>query len=55
MRTEDIAEQFCRHPKDKTEVDEGYRGLANEFPDQVSHPTEEAKGRRPTRRATRPA
>ncbi|MEV8030770.1 transposase family protein [Streptomyces sp. NPDC086182] len=36
VRTEDIAEQFCRHPKDKTEVDEGYRGLANEFPDQVS-------------------
>ncbi|MER5472827.1 transposase family protein [Streptomyces sp. NPDC002935] len=36
VRTEGIAEQFHRHPKVKAEVDEGYRGLANEFPGQVS-------------------
>ncbi|MFE2932244.1 transposase family protein [Streptomyces sp. NPDC059278] len=38
VRTEGIAEQFHRHPKVKAEVDEGYRGLANEFPGQVSAP-----------------
>jgi hypothetical protein len=36
VRTEGIAEQFRWHPKVKAEVDEGYRGLANEFPAQVS-------------------
>ena len=38
VRTEGIAEQFRLHPKVKAEVDEGYRGLANEFSDQVSAP-----------------
>ncbi|MGW3955417.1 hypothetical protein ACWEKM_31805 [Streptomyces sp. NPDC004752] len=38
MRTEGIAEQFRRHPGVRAEVDDGYRGLANEFPDQVSAP-----------------
>jgi hypothetical protein len=38
MRTEGIAEQFRLCPRVKAEVDEGYRGLANEFPDQVSAP-----------------
>ncbi|MFD5416921.1 transposase family protein [Streptomyces sp. NPDC127069] len=38
VRTEAIAEQFRQHPKVKAEVDEGYRGLANEFPAQVSAP-----------------
>jgi hypothetical protein len=36
VRTEGIAEQFHRHPGVKSEADDGYRGLANEFPDQVS-------------------
>lgn len=35
VRTEGIAEQFRLHPKVKAE---GYRGPANEFPDQVSAP-----------------
>ncbi|OIJ87108.1 IS5 family transposase [Streptomyces sp. MUSC 14] len=38
VRTEGIAEQFRLHSQVKAEVDEGYRGLANEFPDQVSAP-----------------
>jgi hypothetical protein len=38
MRTEGIAEQFRLHPEVQAEVDEGYRGLANEFPEQVSAP-----------------
>jgi hypothetical protein len=38
MRIEGIAEQLRLHPDVKVEVDEGYRGLANEFPDQVSAP-----------------
>ncbi|MFC8678074.1 transposase family protein [Streptomyces griseorubiginosus] len=38
VRTEGIAEQIRRHPRVRTEVDEGYRGLANEFPNQVSAP-----------------
>lgn len=41
VRTEGIAEQFRRHPK--AEVDEGYRGLANEFPAQVSAPPKKPK------------
>ena len=36
VRTEGIAEQFRLQPSVKAEVDEGYRGLTNEFPDQVS-------------------
>ncbi|MET7520003.1 transposase family protein [Streptomyces sp. NPDC005480] len=44
VRTEGIAEQFRLHPTVKAEVDEGYRGLANEFPDQVSAPPRKPKG-----------
>ncbi|WP_327434620.1 transposase family protein [Streptomyces sp. NBC_01236] len=36
VRTEGIAELFIQHARVKAEVDEGYRGLANEFPDQVA-------------------
>ncbi|MFE5092528.1 transposase family protein [Streptomyces sp. NPDC056638] len=39
VRTEGIAEQFRHRPKVKAQVDEGYRGLANEFPNQVSAPS----------------
>lgn len=42
-RTEGIAEQLRHHPKVKTEVDEGYRGLASEFPGQVSAPPKKPK------------
>ncbi|MFF5015138.1 transposase family protein [Streptomyces sp. NPDC001165] len=47
MRTEGIAEQFRLHPKVTGEVDEGYRGLANEFPDQISAPPKKPKGGAP--------
>ncbi|WP_328665805.1 transposase [Streptomyces sp. NBC_00322] len=43
MRTEGIAEQFRLRPEVGAEVDEGYRGLANEFPDQVSAPPKKPK------------
>ncbi len=43
VRTEGIAEQFHRHPRVKAEVDEGYRGLANEFPGQVNAPPKKPK------------
>lgn len=43
VRTEGIAEQLRLHPKVKTEVDEGYRGLANDFPGQVSAPPKKPK------------
>ncbi|WP_225101678.1 transposase family protein [Streptomyces sp. CoH27] len=43
VRTEGIAEQFRLQPNVKAEVDEGYRGLANEFPDQVSAPPRKPK------------
>ncbi|MFE1199975.1 transposase family protein [Streptomyces olivaceoviridis] len=43
VRTEGIAEQFRLQPSVKAEVDEGYRGLANEFPDQVSAPPRKPK------------
>ncbi|MFF3460753.1 transposase family protein [Streptomyces sp. NPDC002730] len=43
VRTEGIAEQFRQHPEVKAEVDDGYRGLANEFPDQVSAPPKKPK------------
>jgi hypothetical protein len=44
MRTEGSAEQFRQHPGVKAEVDDGYRGLANEFPGQVSAPPKKPKG-----------
>ncbi|MEV6747508.1 transposase family protein [Streptomyces sp. NPDC051080] len=43
MRTEGIAEPFRLCPKVRAEVDEGYRGLANEFPAQVSAPPKKPK------------
>lgn len=43
LRTEGIAEQFRLHPKVRAEVDEGYRGLANDFPAQVSAPPRKIK------------
>ncbi|MFK0160328.1 transposase family protein [Streptomyces sp. NPDC090493] len=47
VRIEGITEQFRRHPKTKAEVDEGYRGLANEFPAQVTAPPKKPKGDAP--------
>ncbi|CAM5619734.1 hypothetical protein [Streptomyces badius] len=47
MRTGGIAERFRLHPTVTAEVDEGHRGLASEFPDQISAPS---KSRRSTRR-----
>ncbi len=47
VRTEGIAERFRRHPKVRAEVDEGYRGLANEFPEQVSAPPKKPNGDAP--------
>jgi len=44
VRTEGIAEQFHRHPGVRAEVDDGYRGLADEFPDQVSALPKNPKG-----------
>lgn len=38
MRTEGIAEQLRLHPQVKAKVDEGYGGLANDFPQQVQAP-----------------
>ncbi|MEU0823214.1 transposase family protein [Streptomyces mirabilis] len=38
VRAEGIAEQLRLYPKVKAEADEGFRGLATEFPDQVSAP-----------------
>jgi hypothetical protein len=38
VRTEGIAECFRQFPNVEAEVDEGYRGLANQFPQQVSPP-----------------
>lgn len=43
MRTEGIAEHFRLYPKVQAEVDEGYRGLANEFPDRVNAPPPKPK------------
>ncbi|MGY0065338.1 transposase family protein [Streptomyces sp. QTS137] len=43
MRTEGIAEQLRLHPDVRAEVDDGYRGLANEFPDQISTPPKKPK------------
>ncbi|MFH8737721.1 transposase family protein [Streptomyces sp. NPDC017964] len=44
MRTEGIAEQFPLHPRAMAEADESYRGLAKEFPEQVSAPPKRPKG-----------
>ncbi|WP_051877057.1 transposase family protein [Streptomyces natalensis] len=49
MRTEGIAEQLRLHSKLTAEVDEGYRGLANELPDQVSAPPKKPKNDAPLR------
>jgi hypothetical protein len=43
MRAEGIAEQFRPCPRVKAEAGEGYRGLASEFPDQVSAPPRKPK------------
>jgi DDE superfamily endonuclease len=43
MRTEGIAAHFRRSPRVNAEVDDGDRGLANEFPDQVSAPSRKPK------------
>ncbi|MFD0078419.1 transposase family protein [Streptomyces sp. NPDC127166] len=43
VRAEGIAEQFRQHPAVKAKVDEGYRGLANEFPDQVDAPSKKPR------------
>ncbi|MFJ8310958.1 MULTISPECIES: hypothetical protein [unclassified Streptomyces] len=42
LRTEGIAELLRQHPNVKAEADEGYRGLANEFPDQISAPSKKS-------------
>ncbi|MEV6682288.1 transposase family protein [Streptomyces erythrochromogenes] len=47
MRTEGIAEQLRLRPKVTAEVDEGYRGLANEFPGQVNAPPRKPKADAP--------
>ncbi|MFE0704167.1 hypothetical protein [Streptomyces sp. NPDC058872] len=39
MRTEGIAEQSRQYPGVKAEVDDGCRGPASEFPDQITAPT----------------
>lgn len=43
VRTEGIGEQFRLDPQVKAKVDEGYRGLSNEFPEQVSAPPKKPK------------
>jgi hypothetical protein len=43
VRTEGIAEQLRQHPTVRAKADEGYRGLANEFPDQVDAPPKKPK------------
>jgi hypothetical protein len=47
VRTEGIAELFIQHASVKAEVDDGYRGLANEFPDQVSAPPKKPRDEAP--------
>ncbi|GAA1338361.1 transposase family protein [Streptomyces sanglieri] len=47
MRTEGIAEQLCLYPQVKAKVDEGYRGLANDFPNQVQAPPRKPKDKVP--------
>ncbi|WP_345019044.1 transposase [Streptomyces shaanxiensis] len=55
VRTEGIAEQFRWHSMVKAEVDEGYRGLADEFPAQVCAPPKKPRNDAPPgeRRARR--
>ncbi|MEK2479713.1 transposase family protein [Streptomyces noursei] len=43
LRTEGIAEQFRQYPQVKAKVDSGYRGLAGEFPHQVTAPPKKPK------------
>lgn len=43
MRSEGIAEQLRFHPDVRAKVDEGYRGLANDFPQQVQAPPRKPK------------
>lgn len=43
VRSEGLAEQLRLRPGVEADVDEGYRGLANEFPDQVSAPPRKPK------------
>lgn len=43
VRTEGIAEQLRCRPGVRVHVDEGYRGLANQFPNQVSAPPRKPK------------
>ena len=38
VRTEGIADLFTRYPQARAKADDGYRGLAKEFPDQVQAP-----------------
>jgi len=38
VRTEGIADQLRQHPEIHADADEGYRGLASEFPKQVGAP-----------------
>jgi hypothetical protein len=38
VRTEGIADLFEQYPQVKTKVDDGYRGLAKQFPGQVEAP-----------------
>jgi hypothetical protein len=38
VKTEGIADLLAQYPKVKARVDEGYRGLASAFPDQVTAP-----------------
>ncbi len=47
MRTEGIAEQLRLHPDVRAKVDEGYRGLANDFPQQVQAPPRKPKDEAP--------
>ncbi|MEV6131716.1 hypothetical protein AB0M05_33810 [Streptomyces violaceusniger] len=47
VRTEGVAEQFRLRPEVGAEVDEGYRGLANEFPDQAGAPPKKPKDHAP--------
>lgn len=43
VHPEGIAEQFRQHPEVRAKVDEGYRGLASEFPEQVDAPPKKPK------------
>ncbi len=43
VRTEGLTEQFRQYPQVKAEVDEAYRGLANDFPGQISAPPRKPK------------